>query len=167
MADETHTLGFGLTYDMVAARTACGQLLTLTSHPRDQKIPPHKHANDYVCIVLVGGFAELEGGMWRDRRRGHVFTHHAGETHHDCFGPRGAMCVNLHFAAGEPGPPVEGLCPAPASVAAHQLAFELASSSREDLLMASLAAEIMGDLRPAGIGRHDAGRWLDTITEAI
>src|SRR5215213_8564776 len=146
MANETHTLGFGHTYDMVAARTAGGQLLTLTSHPRDQKIPPHKHANNYVCIVLVGGFVELEGDIWRERQRGHFFTHHAGETHHDCFGPRGAMCVNLHFPAGQPGPAVEGLCPASTSVTAHQLAFELAASSREELVMASLAAEIMGDV---------------------
>jgi hypothetical protein len=43
MADEPHTLGFGVTYDMVAAHTACGQLLTLTSHRCDDRIPPHRH----------------------------------------------------------------------------------------------------------------------------
>lgn len=167
MADETRTLGFGLTYDMVAARTACGQLLTLTSHRRDDKIPPHKHVNDYVCIVLMGGFAELERNMWRERQRGCFFTHHAGETHHDRFGPRGAICVNLHFPSGQEGPGIEGLCPASASVAAQKLAFELAASSREELSMASLAAEIMGDLLPGASCRQDAGRWIDTIVEAI
>ena len=134
MADEAHTLGFGLTYDMVAMRTACGQLLTLTSHRRDEDIPPHKHANDYVCIVLSGGFAEQERDRWRERRSGCFFTHHAGETHHDSFGPHGAMCVNCHYPAGERGPAIRGLCPASASVAAQKLAFELAASSREDLL---------------------------------
>ena len=167
MADEAHTLGFGVTYDMVATRTACGQLLTLTSHRRGDEIPPHRHANDYVCIVLAGGFAEQERNTWRDRQRGCFFTHHAGETHHDAFGPSGAMCVNLHYPAGENGPPMEGICPPPAVIAAQKLALELAASSREELVMASLAAEIMGALRLEDGVYRDAGKWIDTIVEAI
>lgn len=167
MADETQTLGFGVTYDMVAARTACGQLLTLTSHRCDDRIPPHKHANDYVCIVLAGGFAEQEGARSHERLAGCFFTHHAGETHHDRFGSRGAICVNLHFPAGEPGPAIEGMCPAPTKVLAQGLAFELAASSRDDLAMASLAAEIMGGLRPSTPSRRDCGRWIGRIVEAI
>jgi len=167
MADEAHTLGFGLTYDMVATRTACGQLLTLTSHRRDDEIPPHKHANDYLCIVLSGGFAEQERNTWRDRQRGCFFTHHAGETHHDAFGPRGAMCVNLHYAAGQAAPTMEGICPAAVRVAAHQLALELASSCREELAIASLAAEIMGGLDRNEPVSSDAGIWIERIIEAI
>lgn len=167
MADEAHTLGFGVTYDMVAARTACGQLLTLTSHRRDDEIPPHKHANDYVCIVLNGGFAERERDKWTERRNGCFFTHHAGETHHDQFGSKGAVCVNLHFAATESGPAIEGFCSPSTRVAAERLAFELAASSREDLAMASLAAEIMGNLVPSMEYGRDRGTWIDTIVEAI
>jgi AraC family transcriptional regulator len=167
MADEAHTLGFGLTYDMVAARTACGQLLTLTSHRRDDEIPPHKHVNDYVCIVLSGAFAEQERDRWSERRSGCFFTHHAGETHHDCFGPRGAMCVNVHYPAGEAGPAIEGMCPASASVAAQKLAFELAASSREELVMASLAAEIIGHLYPTAARRCDSGKWIDKVVQAV
>jgi len=167
MTDETRTLGFGVTYDMVAARTACGQLLTLTSHRCDDEIPPHKHVNDYVCIVLSGGFAEQERNRWRDRRRGCFFTHHAGETHYDRFGPQGAMCVNLHFAAGETGPPIEGVCSATARVSAQRLAFELAASFREELTMASLAAEVMADLDPVGSFTRDAGKWIDFVVQAI
>jgi AraC family transcriptional regulator len=167
MADEAHTLGFGLTYDMVAARTACGQLLSLTSHRRGDEIPPHRHVNDYVCIVLTGGFAEQERDCWHERRAGSIFTHRAGETHHDQFGPRGAVCVNLHFAAGQAGPPIEGICSASAKVAAEKLAFELAASSREELVLASLAAEIMGDLHPLGMCARDGGKWIDRIVEAI
>src|SRR4051812_21263365 len=131
MADDAHTLGFGGTYDMVAARTACGQLLTLSSHRCDDQIPPHKHTNNYLCIVLNGAFAEQEGKRWHERQGGGFFIHRAGETHHDRFGPRGAICVNLHFPAGEPGPAVEGRCSPAARVAAERLAFELAASSRE------------------------------------
>lgn len=167
MADEAHTLGFGLTYDMVAARTACGQLLTLSSHRRDDRIPPHRHVNDYVCIVLTGGFAEQEHDVWRERKRGCFFTHHAGETHHDCFGPSGAMCVNLHFAAGEQGPEAAGMCSAAATVAAQKLAFELAASSREELVIASLAAEITGELQPRAERASAGGKWIQRVVEAI
>lgn len=167
MADEAHTLGFGVTYDMVAARTACGQLLTLTSHRSDNEIPPHKHANDYLCIVLAGGFAEQEGNRWQERLNGCFFTHHAGETHHDRFGSLGARCLNLHFPEGVPGPALEGACSAWARVAAQRLAFALAASSREELVMASLAAEIMGELNPHVPPGQDRGKWIDRLVQAI
>jgi AraC family transcriptional regulator len=167
MQDEAHTLGFGVTYDMVAARTACGQLLTLTSHRSDDRIPPHKHSNDYLCIVVAGGFFEQEGARTHERLTGCVFTHHAGATHHDRFGPRGASCVNLHFPTGEPGPEIEGLCPASTRVLAQSLAFELTASARDDLVMASLAAEIMDELRPPRSLRPDRGKWIDRLVEAI
>jgi AraC family transcriptional regulator len=167
MADEAHTLGFGVTYDMVAARTACGQFLTLTCHRPNVEIPPHKHANDYICIVLNGGFAEQEGARWQERLSGCFFTHHAGETHHDRFGARGAVCVNLHFPTGEPGPAMTGMCRALTRVAAQQLAFELAANAREELAMASLAAEIIGELAPTEPFRKDRGKWLEQIVEAM
>lgn len=167
MADDAHTLAFGVTYDIVAARTACGQPLTMTSHRRDDQIPPHKHTNDYLCIVLFGGFAEQSGKRWHERPSGCFFRHHAGETHYDRVGSRGAVCVNLHFPPGESGPAIEGMCSASLRVAAETLAFELAASSREELAMASLAAEIIGDLQAVGPYRHDRGDWIDHIFEAI
>jgi len=167
MADGTHTLGFGVTYDMVAVQTACGQLLSLTSHRGDDRIPPHKHVNDYVCMVLTGGFAEQERNRWHERRAGCYFTHQAGETHYDRFGPQGAVCLNLHFARGEPGPELSGICPTPARVAADRLAFELAARSSEELVMASLAAEIMADLRRGAAGAPDRGKWIERIIAAI
>lgn len=167
MADEAHTLAFGVTYDMVAARTACGRLLTLTAHRCDDRIPPHKHANDYLCIVLKGGFAEQEGNRFHERVNGSVFMHHAGETHHDRFGPRGAMCVNLHFAADEFTPAVEERCSIATRIAAEQLAFELAASAREELALASLAAEILGSLDPGPSSASDRGRWLGRVLEAM
>jgi AraC family transcriptional regulator len=166
MSNEARTLGFGVTYDMVAARTACGQLLTVTCHRSDDRIPPHKHVNDYLCIVLSGGFVELERDRWRERSAGCFFVHHAGETHHDRFGSRGATCLNLHFPTGECGPTIDGMCSATAKVAAEKLAFELAATSRDDLVLASLAAEIAGELRP-GASARDRGNWIDRIVEAI
>jgi AraC family transcriptional regulator len=167
MTCEAQTLGFGITYDMVAARTACGQLLSLTSHRPDHDIPPHRHTNDYLCIVLTGGFAEQERAAWHERRAGSIFTHRAGETHHDRFGPAGAICVNLHFDAGEPAPDVQSVCSASLKVASEKLAFELATSSREELVLASLAAEIMGDLRRPTSQRSDRCQWIDRLVQAI
>lgn len=167
MADEAHTLEFGVTFDMVAAQTACGQLLTLTSHRRDDEIPSHRHVNDYVCIVLTGRFAEQEGARWHDRRAGCIFAHRAGEAHHDHFGPHGAVCVNIHSAVGEYVPAIDARCSAAAKVAAEKLAFELAAGSREELVMASLAAEIMGDVRAMDGDERHGGKWIDLIVEAI
>jgi AraC family transcriptional regulator len=167
MAHDACTLDFGVTYDMVAAQTACGQLLTLTSHRGCDGTPPHKHVNDYICIVLAGGFAEQEGNAWRERLGGACFTHHAGETHHDRFGRDGAICLNLHFAPGEPGFALDAYCSALARVSAQQLAFELAASSREELMMASLAAEILGQLGSAETVGRDAGKLIDLLVAAI
>lgn len=167
MEDEAHTLDFGVTYDVVAARTACGRLLTLSAHRSHDQIPPHKHANDYVCLVLAGGFAEHENNRSRERLSGCVFTHHAGEAHYDRFGSRGAVCVNLHSPEGESGPEVEAMCSAPVRIAAEKLAFELAASSHEELALASLAAEILDDLGPAKPRRPDRGGWIGRVVEAI
>src|SRR5690242_13552730 len=109
MADDAGTLGFGMTYGMVAARTACGQLVTLSHSSSHDRVPPHKHVNDYLCIVVAGTFAEHAGNASRDRRAGSYFVHRAGETHHDEFGSVGATCLSLHFDGGEPGPRLEGL----------------------------------------------------------
>jgi len=167
VAAEAHVLGFGVTYDMVAAETACGQHLSLTAHRRNEAIPPHRHTNDYVCIVLAGGFAEQEGATWRERVGGSYFTHHAGELHHDRFGPAGAICVNLHYRRQQPASHLEGRCSPIASVAAHSLALELAAGFGEELALASLAAEIMGELRTPASIIPDRGKWMDDVVEAI
>jgi AraC family transcriptional regulator len=168
MTDEPRTLDYGVTFDMVAAETACGQLLTLTSHRADDEIPPHRHTNDYVCIVLNGGFAEVQGNGCVDRSSGTLFAHHAGETHHDRFGPKGAMCVNLHFAAGDERiANVEGLCSTSIRAAANKLALELATRTGEELVMASLAADIMADIGVIEGDLADSSIWMRRVVEAI
>lgn len=166
MAEQTRTLGFGITYDMAAARTACGQLLSLTSHRPGVEFPPHRHVNNYLCIVLRGGFSEVQGNVCRDRKAGSFFLHEAGETHFDRIGSRGATCLNLHFGRGESmHPHKEGRFSSPSKIAADKLAFELAAGTRDELVMAALAAEIVGESR--GSGRPDRGNWLDRVIEAI
>jgi AraC family transcriptional regulator len=168
MTNELRTLGFGVTFDMVAAQTACGQHLTLTSHRASDEIPPHRHSNDYICIVLNGGFGEVQSKDCVERKTGSVFAYRAGETHHDRFGPRGAMCVNLHFEAGETRiQGVDGVCSTRLRLAADRLAFELAAQSTEELSMASLAAEILAGLGMIDSAAAESGDWVRRIVEAI
>ena len=168
MADELRTLGFGVTFDMVAAQTACGQHLTLTSHRAGDEIPPHRHANDYICIVLNGGFGEVHSRHCIERKGGSVFAYRAGETHHDRFGPRGAMCVNLHFEAGDKRiEGIDGLCSTQLRLAADRLAFELAAQSAEELSMASLAAEILEEIGLLDSCAMESRDWVRRIMEAI
>jgi AraC family transcriptional regulator len=125
------------------------------------------HINDYVCIVVAGGFAEHAGRSCRDRRAGSYFVHPAGEIHHDEFGPAGATCLSLHFDDLQPRPDVEGVCSRSTRLAVDQLAFELASNSGEELVLASLAAEIVGGIQPNGSDKRDHGGWIDVLVEAI
>lgn len=168
MSDDACTLGFGVTFDMVAAQTACGQPLTLTFHRGDDQIPPHSHVNDYICIVLRGGFVEVQNRRLRERTCGTFFMHEAGETHYDRIGARGAMCLNLHFSPGASRTGgVEGWCTTSTKIAAEKLAFELAASSRDELAMAALAAEIMGEIRPIKPELGDCDGWMDKVVQAI
>jgi len=168
MTDELRTLDFGVTFDMVAARTACGQHLTLTSHRASDEIPPHRHSNDYICIVLNGGFGEVQSRDCVERKSGSVFAYRAGETHHDRFGPRGAMCVNLHFEPGEKRiQGIDGICSTPLRLAADRLAFELAAYSAEELPLASLAAEILAEIGMLDSSAPESARWVRRIVDAI
>jgi AraC family transcriptional regulator len=153
---------------MVADQTACGQPLSLTVHRGFEELPPHSHVNDYVCIVLSGGFEEVQGDKIRDRPSGMFFTHEAGDTHYDRNGARGAVCLNLHFSPGESGVVgIEGFCAVPARVAAEKLAFELAASCDDELVTAGLAAEIHGQIQAGGTPSGKDGDWMGRVVEAI
>lgn len=168
MTNDTRTLGFGITFDTVAAQTACGQLLSLTSHRGDDENPPHRHVNDYICMVLSGSFAELQKNRSFERRAGFFFAHEAGHAHHDHFGPKGAICLNLHFPPGVTRPrSIEGHCSPWARITADKLAFALAASSRDELSVAALAAEIMVEIHLIEAERGHCGRWIGRIIEAI
>jgi AraC family transcriptional regulator len=168
MAHEPHTLGFGAALGVVADQTACGQPLNLTLHRPFEELPPHKHVNNYLCIVLRGGFAEVQGNRVRDRPCGAFFTYEAGEPHYDRYGSNGGMTVAVHFSPGEPrSGAVEGICAAFARIAAEELAFELASQSRDELAMAALTAEIMAEIQTSTTALDKGGAWMDRVVGAI
>lgn len=168
MSDEAQTLGFGAALGVVADHTACGQALSLTLHRPFEELPPHKHVNDYLNIVLRGGFAEVQGNRVRERPSGAFFTYEAGEAHYDRYGPKGGMTLAVHFSPGEQrSATLEGVCAAVARVAAEELAFELASKSRDGLAMATLAAEIMAEIQTSEASLDKAGAWIDHVVEAI
>lgn len=167
MAEDADVLAFGKTYGMVAARTACGHFLSLSHSTSRDRVPPHRHVNNYVCIVVAGGFVEHGGNAPRERPLGSFFVHRAGDIHHDEFGPFGATCLSVHFDATSSCPHAEGVCSRSTRVAVDQLAFELASNSPQELVLASLAAEIIGELHAIDSLTRDEGRWIDEIIEAI
>lgn len=168
MTDEVRTLGFGATFDTVADRIACGQVLSLTNHRGSGSTPSHAHSNGFLCVVVRGGFAEQQGGSWREHRAGCWFTHEPGGPHNDRFGPNGAVCVNVHSAeAASWSGSIARFCPPAARVAADRLAFHLASSCREELILSCLAAEIVAEIRPGPAGNGAGGGWIDKVVEAV
>ena len=77
------------------------------------------------------------------------------------------MCINLHFEAGATTPADDGSCTPATIVAANMLALELAATAREELALASLAAEILGGLGSGTDYPKDRGKWIDGIVAAI
>jgi AraC family transcriptional regulator len=168
MPEEARVLGFGAAFDTVAARKARSEIVSLTSHRAAGSNPPHRHANDYVCIVIAGHFAERYNNNWREWRTGAFFAHEAGEIHHDQFGPKGAVCLNVHFPPGElRAVSQQGICSIPARRASYQLAFELAGRSNDELAIAALTAEIVAEIGRIGMDTRDGGAWLNRVVEAI
>jgi AraC family transcriptional regulator len=168
MPEEARVLGFGAAFDTVVAQKSRNQIVSLTSHRGADSNPPHRHSNDYVCIVIAGKFAEQHHNSWREWRTGAYFAHEAGEIHHDRFGPSGAVCLNVHFPRGElPAASRQGVCSLPARLAADQLAFELTAGSNDELAIAALTAEIMGEVVSVRANPRDRGTWLDRLVEAI
>lgn len=167
MSEPAQTLEFGVTLDSVAIETVHGHTLSLSSHRRGAKHPPHQHVNDYICIVLAGGFAERQKERWQERRSGSFFIHRAGETHHDHFGPHGAVCLSMHLELRRSSSDMtEGLCSTLARSTADQLALELVASSREELVLASLAAQLFEELGLISQACK-SGSWIDKIAEAM
>jgi len=169
MFDAVRTLGFGVTFDSVTVGTHEGQTVSLSSHECGDENPPHRHVNDYVCLVLSGGFVERQRNSWRERPKGSFFIHRAGEIHHDRFGSSGAICLSLHMAAGQARPNVEeGLCSTRARLVVDELAFELMAHEHRDLPLASLTAELVAELGASeGDERNDKLQWIDQVVEAI
>ena len=166
--DRTCTLGFGVAFGTVAEQTACGQPLSLTLHRPFEELPPHSHVNNYDCVVLRGGFAEVQGNRVRGRPSGAFFTYEAGEAHYDRYGSKGGMTLAIHFSPGEPrSVAVDGFCAAIARIAAEELAFELVSNSRDELAMAALAAEVTAEIRASKPAFNQGGPWIDRVVGAI
>jgi AraC family transcriptional regulator len=165
--DHNRVLGFGLSLGTVVDRTACDQAVSLTAHRRFEELPAHSHVNDYLCMVLRGAFIEVQGKTTQDRSSGYFFTYQAGETHYDRYGSGGGMTLALHFGPGElRGGRSEGSLGASTRVTAEKLAFELASNCRDELVLASLAAEIKAEVQ-TDAPTAGGGEWMERVVEAI
>jgi AraC family transcriptional regulator len=168
MPHESPLLGFGTAFDTIVARKDHEKIVSLTSNRCANANPPHRHVNDYVCMVLTGSFAETRNNTLRERRAGSFFAYEAGDTHHDCFGPTGATCLNLHFASHEwPLSRHEGFCSTAARLAGDRLALELTAHAPEDLTIQSLTAELMAEIHDESLDHRHHGKWVERLIEAI
>lgn len=147
----------GETYGEVACGPVAG--VTLSRHSPDHALPMHEHASAYVCAVLAGGFREQDPRGEAHRSAGQVIVHPAGQRHADAFGPRGALCLNLHI---ERAPDSLARAAGPDMARAiDELAAEVAKGGQGDRLAAdSLRAEVLDLLTrprvaddPTGVGR--------------
>lgn len=140
---------------------ACGPVagVTLSRHRPDHALPMHEHASAYVCAVLAGGFRERDPRSDAHRAAGEVILHPAGQRHADTFGPRGALCLNLHIESASDAR--ARTADPDLARALTDLACEVAKGGRGDRLAAdSLKAEVLDLLArprgaddPTGIGR--------------
>jgi AraC family transcriptional regulator len=118
--------------------------------------------------VLAGSFGELRKDGWRNRRAGAMFLHRAGVTHNDRFGQHGAVCLSLHLSPDDlPLGSMDGFCSTSTRLAADALAFELATTRPEDLVMGSLAAEMISEFWPAPTKASDQDSWIDKVVQAV
>lgn len=71
--------------------------VSTSHHAPNARLTDHEHANAYLSFVIDGDYTERVGrvsvtvGSWRVR------FHPPGEIHANCFGLRGARCLNLHL----------------------------------------------------------------------
>lgn len=157
-------LGFGETFGEVVQGPLAG--VTLSAHASDSCIPPHEHASGYICAVLSGGFIERGRAESQHCRERTVIVHPPGERHSDVFGPRGALCLNVHLAA-PPGEPLLQHWDANLSLAIQELALETAKGPRGDGLTAEAAvAEIAQGIWSAGQLAGDAN-CASPVLEAL
>ncbi len=81
--------------DTVGIRTVHKLLLTETRYRPGLRLPRHRHAVPYVCVVLGGAFDEHGERREHACTKGTVVFNSCGESHHDVFGDGGAHVLNI------------------------------------------------------------------------
>jgi AraC family transcriptional regulator len=91
---------FGSFYGELQKRAeVAGIGLTETVYPAHARLPLHAHESLYFCLVLKGGYEEIDARQQRLCRPAMLVFHPAGEAHANRFGKEGGACFNLEFGA--------------------------------------------------------------------
>ena len=64
------------------------------------RIPPHRHWNGYITVVLGGGYQEAGLDGRRNLAAADVIVHRRFDAHLDCVAPTGADMINLPLPPG-------------------------------------------------------------------
>ncbi len=134
---------FGSFYGELRKRVeVAGIGLTETVYPAHALLPLHAHESLYFCLVLKGGYEEIDARQQRLCRPAMLVFHPAGEPHANRFGKEGGACFNLEFGAGwmERISAVAPMLDAPATFADGATAGLAARLRREFHLMDNVSA---------------------------
>jgi len=116
--------------------------LTETVYPARARLPLHAHESLYFCLVLKGGYEEIDARQQRLCRPAMLVFHPAGEAHANRFGKEGGACFNLEFGAAwmERISAVAPMLDAPATFTGAATAGLAARLRREFHLMDNVSA---------------------------
>jgi AraC family transcriptional regulator len=160
-------LAFGETFGDTCAAALPAAVVSLSVHAPHQRTPPHRHANDYVCIVLAGDFEQRAGSAARKFGAGDVVYTGADDWHEDRFEALGARCLNIHFAGEAAALRYPCRCNAEARLMANLLAAEVALADTADRLRGEcLLAELLGALAEPREAPAQC-EWLAVIVDAL
>ena len=96
-AMDFQRLGLGENFGAMTNVVASGDLLiNAADHPPGTWVPPHEHANPYLCVVVAGAF-EMRAGRTQDCAAGSLIACPANHAHANRFGDRPGRCINIHF----------------------------------------------------------------------
>lgn len=153
--------------------------LSETAYAPGMRVPPHSHAQAYLCYVRKGTFSEFHEGRSRTCQPSSLIFHPAEETHSDKFHDVGGLCFNIEFGSDllsrleeyAPVPPMRldfqgGLL---ASLAAR-LYYEFRQADKVSALVAEcLVLEILAETsrRAPRLAERQPPRWLVTAREII
>jgi AraC family transcriptional regulator len=92
-------LPHGRNFGAIIRSLASGDLLiNAAAHAPRSIVPPHEHANAYVCVIVEGAF-ELEAARNHDCAAGSVVVCPANHRHANRFSDHPGRCINVHFGS--------------------------------------------------------------------
>jgi AraC family transcriptional regulator len=168
-------LAHGQNFGAMTHAVASGDLyINAADHAPGTEVPPHEHANAYLCVVVAGAF-ELRARRVQDCAAGSVIACPANHTHANRFADQPGRCVNIHFGPTWTGERLvrewlddyRHVALGAAAPSLRRLAREMsAADSAAPLAVASAAIELVAKAMRAEASRGPP-RWLARIIDIV